>query len=53
MMKSLLYAAIILVALTCLQVIAEMSDRSEQYWEEVGPNIDKQLNPNKYEGESE
>lgn len=53
MMKSILYAAVILAGLTCLQVIAEMNDQSEQYWEEVGPNVDRSLNPNKYEGESE
>lgn len=48
MMKSLLWAAGILILLVSVQVIAEVSERSEQYWEEVGPNLDKSLNPNKY-----
>ena len=48
MMNKLLWAAGILILLVSIQVIAEVSERSEKYWEEVGPNVDKSLNPDKY-----
>jgi hypothetical protein len=45
MMNKMMYAAVILIVLIYMQVIAE---KSERYWEEVGPKMDHTMNPNKY-----
>jgi hypothetical protein len=45
-MSKLIWAAGILILLISMQIAAE---RSEQYWEEVGPNMDQAMNPNKYD----
>lgn len=41
----MMYAAVILITLIYMQYAAE---KSERYWEEVGPSMDQTLNPNKY-----
>lgn len=45
-MSKLIWAAGILILLISMQIAAE---RSEQYWEEVGPNTGQTMNPNKYD----
>lgn len=44
-MIRLTYAAVILIALIAFQYASEQSD---QFWENVGPQMDKTLNPIKY-----
>ena len=41
-MSKLIWAAGILILLISMQIAAE---RSEEYWENVGPNVDRSLNP--------
>ena len=45
-MTRIIYAAVILIALIAFQYASEQSD---QFWENVGPEMDKTLNPSKYE----
>jgi len=47
-MSKLLWVGGILILLVSFQVFAEISERSERYWESVGPSMDRTLNPNKY-----
>jgi hypothetical protein len=47
-MSKLLWVGGILILLVSFQVFAEISERSEQYWEAIGPSMDRTLNPNKY-----